>query len=115
MDGHAVRSSSGLMGGGPVVLEPKIRPSRAGGPGWHEEVYRAAAGDMAKVPWADARPSPALVSWLNSEAPGRVRPGSRACVIGCGLGDDVAELTNRGYDAFGFDVSPTAIEWARKR
>ena len=41
-----------------------------------------------------------------------MRRGSRV-VVGCGLGDDVAELLSRGYDAVGFDVSPTAIGWAR--
>jgi SAM-dependent methyltransferase len=35
--------------------------------------------------------------------------------VGCGLGDDVRELADRGYDVTGFDVSPTAVEWARKR
>jgi SAM-dependent methyltransferase len=98
-----------------VVLDVPVSHSQPGGPGWHDEIYRAAAGDMARVPWADARPNPALVSWLNAEAPGRIRPGSRAVVVGCGLGDDVAELANRGYDAMGFDVSPAGIDWARSR
>lgn len=44
-----------------------------------------------------------------------VRPGATAAVIGCGLGDDVAELCCRGYDVTGFDVAPHAIEWAKKR
>ena len=98
------------LSSGPVVIElPQ------GGPAWHDGVYRAAAGELVKVPWAEGKPNPALVSWLNAEAAGRVRPGSRAVVIGCGLGDDVIELLNRGYDAIGFDISPTAIDWARKR
>lgn len=80
-----------------------------------ESVYRSAAGDASRIPWADRCATPALVSWLNAEAAGRVRPGARAVVVGCGLGDDVAELLCRGYDAVGFDVSPTAVEWARRR
>lgn len=116
MDGQVLNSKSGLgLSSGPVVIDLPAGGVHPGGPGWHDEMYRAAAGDMKRVPWADGRPTPALVSWLNAEASGRVRPGSRAVVIGCGLGDDVVELTNRGYDAIGFDVSPTAIEWARKR
>ncbi len=82
---------------------------------WHESVYATAAGDMNKVRWAHGRANPMMVSWLNAEAPGLVRPGARVVVVGCGLGDDVAELTARGYDAIGFDVSPTAISWARRR
>jgi hypothetical protein len=109
-------------------IEPKVGPSplgsitvaapSAGIPGsaaWFDTYYRSAGGDMSHLPWADGAPNPALVSWLNSEAPGRVRPGSRAVVIGSGLGDDVIELINRGYDALGFDVSSTAVEWARRR
>lgn len=99
-----------------VMMPPSVRSVLApGAPGWHDEVYRAAQMDAARVPWAEERANPALVSWLNAEAPGRIRPGARAVVVGSGLGDDVVELLNRGYDATGFDVSPTAVEWARRR
>lgn len=82
---------------------------------WFDAVYRDAAGDAGAVPWAALRPNPMMVSWLNAEAPGLVRPGSRVAVVGCGLGDDVAELAGRGYDVIGFDISPTAVDWARRR
>lgn len=84
-------------------------------PTWHEQVYRDAAGDMSRVRWAGGRPNPMLISWLNAEAPGLIRPGSRVVVVGCGLGDDVAELADRGYDVQGFDIAPTAVNWARER
>lgn len=80
-----------------------------------ESVYHEAGGNPVKVPWADGRANPALVSWLNSAGPAVVRPGARSVVVGCGLGDDVAELLSRGYDATGFDVSGTAVAWARRR
>lgn len=83
--------------------------------GRYESIYQSAAGDPSLVPWARQQPNPMMVCWLNAEAPGLVRPGSRVVVVGCGLGDDVAELISRGYDAVGFDVSPTAVSWARKR
>ena len=83
---HHAHESHGFDAGAAIV-EPPIS-----GPGWHDQIYRDASGQMSKVPWADGRPNPALVSWLNAEAAGRVRPGSRAVVIGCGLGDDVVEL-----------------------
>ncbi len=82
---------------------------------WFESVYREAGGDAERVPWGRLRPSAAMLAWMNSEAPGLVRPGACVTVVGCGLGDDVRELADRGYDVTGFDVSPTAIEWARKR
>ena len=93
-----------------------IPASRTGGlAAFFDRVYQEAAGDLTRVPWADGKPNPALVSWLNAEAAGRIRPGARAVVVGCGLGDDVIELINRGYDACGFDISTTAIDWARTR
>lgn len=84
-------------------------------PSLHEQIYQEARGEITRVPWAAGRPNPLLVSWLNAEAPGLIRPGSRVVVTGCGLGDDVCELADRGYDAMGFDVAPTAITWARQR
>lgn len=106
---QTTRGGLGLSSG-PVVID-----LHGHGPAWHDEMYRAAHGDPGKVPWATCGANPALVSWLNAEAAGRVRPGSRAAVVGCGLGDDVIELVNRGYDAIGFDLSPTAVDWARSR
>lgn len=82
---------------------------------WFERVYEEAGGDCARVPWASNVPHPCLLAWLNAEAAARVRPGSRAIVVGSGLGDDVIELLQRGYDAIGFDVSQAAIDWARRR
>lgn len=102
-------------GAAAAVLEPRPSSATADYVALYDEVYRAAEGDSARVPWADERANPALVSWLNAEAPGRIRPGARAVVVGAGLGDDVVELLGRGYDATGFDVSPAAVEWARRR
>ncbi len=81
----------------------------------YEAIYCDACGDASRVPWAKSRPHPAMVAWLNADAPGLVRPGARAAVVGCGLGDDVAELCARGHDAVGFDIAPTAVRWARER
>jgi hypothetical protein len=56
-----------------------------------------------------------MTAWLNREAPGLVRPGASAVVVGCGLGDDIKDLSDRGYETVAFDVSPTAVQWARTR
>jgi SAM-dependent methyltransferase len=80
-----------------------------------EEMYVAARGESGRVPWARGHAHPLLIDWLNSEAPRLVRPGSRAIVVGCGLGDDVVELVERGYDVLGIDIAPTAVRWAAKR
>jgi SAM-dependent methyltransferase len=81
--------------------------------GWFDELYVAASGDASVIPWADQHPKRYLVEWLdNNLVQGN---GRRAMVIGCGLGDDCEELARRGFDVTGFDISPTAIEWAKKR
>ncbi len=80
-----------------------------------EEMYVSARGEPERVPWARGKPHPLLIDWLNTDAARLVRPGSRALVVGCGLGDDVVELVERGYDVMGIDIAPTAVRWAAKR
>ena len=80
-----------------------------------DAIYKDAAGDPGQIPWAHGRPCPTLVSWLDAEALGVIRPGARAVVVGCGLGDDVALLADRGYEVVGFDASTEAVEAARAR
>ena len=78
-----------------------------------EQLYRSAAGDASKVPWAELRPNANVTRWLDRDL-GDVTRG-RALVIGCGLGDDAEELACRGLAVTAFDISPTAIEWCRRR
>ena len=79
---------------------------------WFEQLYREADGDPAAVSWADLAPNPLLVEWL-TEHP--VRPGTRALVPGCGLGDEAVALARAGAAVTAFDVSPTAVAWAQAR
>lgn len=81
---------------------------------YFETIYAEARGDASAVPWADGRPNPALVNWLNAVAPSLIRCGGRVAVVGCGLGDDARELLARGYEVTAFDCSETAVNWARK-
>lgn len=80
---------------------------------WFEPLYASAEGDTSKIPWADERPNPWLIEWLDQQRPSTT--GETALVVGCGLGDDAEELSRRGFDVTGFDVSPTAVDWARRR
>jgi SAM-dependent methyltransferase len=65
------------------------------------------------ISWADMVANPHLVEWVERE---QVRGNGRnALVVGCGLGDDVEYLAERGFAVTGFDVSPTAIQWALER
>lgn len=80
---------------------------------WFEPLYAAADGDADRVPWARRAPDPLLLSWLDQ--PGLAVAGSDALVVGCGLGDDAAELARRGCRVTAFDLSATAVDWARRR
>jgi hypothetical protein len=80
--------------------------------GWFEEFYAGANGDFRNVYWADLKPNPLLVSWIN----GNPKPeNAKAIVIGCGLGDDAEALAMHGYQVTAFDISQSAIDMCLKR
>jgi SAM-dependent methyltransferase len=80
--------------------------------GWFEAFYKEAGGDNASIPWADLEPNHYFTQWAKSrELKGN---GRTALVIGCGLGDDAKYLSDLGFKVTAFDISPTAIEWAKK-
>lgn len=79
---------------------------------WFETLY-AQADDTAAIPWADGCVNPNLASWW--ERRGRAVASGRALVVGCGLGDDVQWLSELGWDAVGFDISKSAIQWCSRR
>ena len=80
-----------------------------------EALYAEAerTGDRSHIPWDHDRPNPTLVAWLDSEAPGTLRCGSRVAVIGCGRGHDARELLRRGYEVTAFDCSQAAVRAAK--
>lgn len=80
--------------------------------GWFDALYAEAAGDTSRIPWADLKPNRNFMAWL-AENPLN-GAGKKAVVVGCGLGDDAEELVKRGFSVTAFDVSPTAINWAKK-
>ena len=81
--------------------------------GWFEALYAESRGDARAISWADQVANPHLLAWLEARA---VRgEGRRALVVGCGLGDDAEALSARGFAVTAFDISPTAIAWARRR
>ncbi len=80
---------------------------------WFDYVYEKANGDHTKVFWADLEPSPYLVQWLEKNI--IEKENKKACVIGCGVGDDAQALASFGFEVTAFDISPTAIELCKKR
>lgn len=79
--------------------------------GWFEALYARADGERAAIPWADAAPRFKLEAWLSQS--GLV--AGHAADIGCGLGDNAKILSAQGWTVTAFDLSGTAISWARKR
>jgi hypothetical protein len=92
-------------------LTQLLAAARRGDLTWFERLYVSAGGDPGRIPWASLAPHPYLVSWLRT-ADGENR---RAVVIGCGLGDDAEALAAADFDVTAFDLSSTAIAWARDR
>ena len=86
--------------------------SRGDATGWFEELYKQADGDNQKISWADLEPNRFLQNW--GERTGLRGDGRKALVVGCGLGDDAVYLDDLGFDVTAFDISPTAIDWARR-
>lgn len=80
---------------------------------WFEPLYAQAAGDPSQIPWARGTAHRYVTAWLDQ--PGLDVTGVDAAVVGCGLGDEAADLARRGCRVTAFDVSPTAVEWAQGR
>ena len=85
----------------------------AGDPlGWFEDLYSRAGEDTAIIPWADLRPNPNLIYWLDKNDSMNF---GKALKVGSGLGDDAEELARRGFDTVAFDISHTAITRSTER
>jgi SAM-dependent methyltransferase len=59
------------------------------------------------------RPHPYLVAWLRTFYASPIR--KRCLVVGCGPGDDAEALASAGFEVTAFDISPAAIDTARRR
>jgi len=81
--------------------------------GWFDSIYKNAQGDHTKVFWADLEASPYLVNWVKENPIKKQK--KKACVIGCGVGDDSEALSQLGFEVTAFDISPSAIELCKKR
>lgn len=80
--------------------------------GWFEAFYKESAGDPGQIPWADLEPNSYFKTWAEKTA--LDGNGRKALVVGCGLGDDAKYLDDLGFKVTAFDISPTAIEWAKR-
>ena len=76
---------------------------------WFEELYASANGDEYWIPWSNGEPHHFLTEWVS-----KIKSRGRALVVGCGLGEDAAYLFRKGWNVTAFDISPSAIQWAKK-
>jgi len=64
-------------------------------------------------PWDKGSATPVILE-LTEKAPSCFKVGSKTLVPGCGLGHDVALLRTLGLNAFGLDISETALQSAKE-
>ncbi|MGW6276265.1 class I SAM-dependent methyltransferase [Kribbella sp. NPDC055071] len=80
--------------------------------GWFEHLYSAASEGAAVVPWDRGGAHPLLVEWLDEAEPNGA--GKTALIVGAGTGWDAEQIADHGYDTTAFDISPSAVETARR-
>lgn len=80
--------------------------------GWFDALYKEAEGDNERIPWADLEPNKFLRRF--AEEQNLTGNGRTALVVGCGLGDDARYLYDLGFKVTAFDISETAVQWARR-
>src|SRR3954452_24256636 len=74
--------------------------------------YWQARYETNDMPWEKGAPSPGLVDFLASH------PGlghGTVCVPGCGTGHDVRAWAAAGFDAYGYDIAPSAIRLGKEK
>jgi SAM-dependent methyltransferase len=64
------------------------------------------------MPWEKGEPSPGLVDFLTTHP---TLPRGTVCVPGCGTGHDVREWAKAGFNTYGFDIAPSAIELSTEK
>ena len=74
--------------------------------------YWEARYQSSDMPWEKGTPSPGLVDFLAAH-PHLLR--GTVCVPGCGTGHDAREFARAGFDTFGFDIAPSAIQLATEK
>jgi SAM-dependent methyltransferase len=80
--------------------------------GWFERLYSAASEGAAVVPWDRGTAHPMLADWIATA--GTDGSGKKALVVGAGTGWDAELVADQGYDTTAFDISPTAVETAKR-
>lgn len=88
--------------------------SRRGSSAHHRAAWKATYEETPyhELPWFDPDPSPQVV---RAVAERFLPPQTAVLDIGCGAGSNVLYLARNGFESHGVDVSPGAVEAAKKR
>jgi SAM-dependent methyltransferase len=82
---------------------------------WHEVVYQrliaSGATTWDRTPYGEYE----LRLLVDEVSRQWLRPGQRVLVLGCGTGPDACHFAETGMRVTGIDISPTAIDLARKQ
>ena len=78
----------------------------------HEKQYRKRKENKA-FGWADEELYAVGIAHLKRELPPLLKE-AKILEIGCGNGVYSLWLAQQGYEVFGMDIAPTAIEWAKQ-
>lgn len=74
-----------------------------------DSIFYRLAYRFGKPAWDSGEPRPELKDLANGRQPGR------ALDLGCGTGDNVIFLSNKGWRVVGVDFVPQAVEMARRK
>lgn len=80
---------------------------------WFERLYSSALRGQSAVPWDRESANSLLTEWTATKRLSGA--GSRAVVVGCGLGMEAEHVAALGFDTVAFDISDSAIAIARSR
>ena len=76
---------------------------------WFEELYASANGDEYWIPGRTANHIIFFTEWVS-----KIKSRGRALVVGCGLEKMQHTLSRKGWNVTAFDISPSAVQWAKK-
>ena len=80
---------------------------------WFDALYREAEGNPDLIPWGHKQARFPLLNWLERQPEQNCK--GHALDVGTGLGDNAAVLSKAGFNVTAFDISQTAVDWAKKR
>ena len=81
----------------------------------HDQVYRRQKAE-GRPGWGDADIFRENVATLREALRRKYVPKTgRLLELGCGAGELTLWLAEEGYEVYGVDIAPTAIEWAREK